>query len=119
MSGNGNITAGFIDLATLDCLEKFLYASSSEDGAAKGAITYFVRQTQVSTWFSQVPVTLTPTNGTAAFGTESWGVNISRAGDYLLYAWLRVTIPKITLNTTVTGAFGPDTRNQMDKKSNA
>lgn len=88
---NGNITSGFIDLATFDELEKYLYGGST-------ATAYFVRDTRKSTWFTQVPVSLSNSNGTADFGTDH-SVNISRAGDYLLAAWLRVTIPSVTLAT--------------------
>lgn len=44
-----------------------------------------------------VPVALSKTAGAPAFGNQ-WGVNISRAGDYLLRAFLRVTIPSVTIN---------------------
>jgi hypothetical protein len=84
-----NLTSGFIDLATYDEVEKYLYGGPD-------ATAYFVRETRKSTWFTQVPVTLSRGAGTAAFGQE-WSANISRAGDYLLYSWLRVTIPAVAL----------------------
>ena len=80
-----NLSSGFIDLATYDDLESFLYAGPT-------AITYFIRQTKKSSWFTQVPVVLTNSSGTPDFGA-SWSVNISRAGDYLLQTWLEVTTP--------------------------
>lgn len=86
---SSNITSGFIDLATFDELEKYLYGGPS-------ATAYFVRETRKSTWFTQVPVVLSRSNGNAEFGSDH-SVNISRAGDYLLHAWLRVTIPSVTL----------------------
>ena len=86
---NSNITSGFIDLATFDELEKYLYGGSS-------ATAYFVRETRKATWFTQVPVVLSRCNGNAAFGTDH-AVSISRAGDYLLQAWLRVNLPTVTL----------------------
>jgi hypothetical protein len=84
-----NLTSGFIDLATFDELEKYLYGGSS-------ATAYFVRETRKSTWFTLVPVVLSKSNGNADFGTDH-SVNISRAGDYLVAAWLRLTTPEVYL----------------------
>ena len=86
-----NLTAGFIDLATYDELEKYMYGGAD-------ATAYFVRETRKATWFTQVPVVLSRQSGTPDFGQQaSW--NISRAGDYLLNTWLRVTLPQVTLTT--------------------
>ena len=87
-----NLTSGFIDLATYDEQEKYMYGGPD-------ATAYFVRDTRKSTWFTQVPVVLSRASGSAGFNQE-WSVSISRAGDYLLYSWLRVTLPKVTLNTS-------------------
>ena len=87
---SGNITSGFVDLATFDELEKYLYGGPD-------ATAYFVRETRKSTWFTQVPVVLSRAAGNPAFNTE-WSVSISRAGDYLLNTWLRVTLSPVTLN---------------------
>jgi hypothetical protein len=87
---SSNLTSGFIDLATFDELEKYMYGGQS-------AVTYFVRETRKSTWFTQVPTALQKGNGSADFGQE-WSANITRAGDYLLQVWLRTTIPSVTLN---------------------
>jgi len=84
-----NITSGFIDLATYDELEKYLYGGPS-------ATAYFVRETRKSTWFTLVPVVLSRSSGNGDFGTDH-AVNISRAGDYLTAVWLRVSTPQITL----------------------
>jgi len=86
-----SLTSGFVDLATYDELEKYFY------GGAK-ATTYFVRKTRKASWFTQVPVTLSGSSGLKDFGQE-WSVSISRAGDYLLHNWLRVTIPAVTPDT--------------------
>lgn len=83
---HSNLTSGFIDLATFDELEKYLYGGDS-------ATTYFVRRTRKSTWFTQVPVVLSK-SGIANFDNEFY-VNISRAGDYLLQTWLRVQLPEV------------------------
>jgi len=93
MSGlsTSNLTSGFIDLATYDELEKYMYGGPD-------ATAYFVRQTRKATWFTQVPVVLSRSSGTANFG-QDWSVQISRAGDYLLYTWLRIGLPAITVPT--------------------
>lgn len=82
-----NLTSGFIDLATYDELEKYMYGGMD-------ATAYFVRQTRKSTWFTQVPVVLSRASGSPNLGQE-WSVSISRAGDYLLYTWLRVVLPPV------------------------
>jgi len=84
-----NMTSGFIDLATYDEQEKYMYGGPD-------ATAYFVRETRKSTWFTTVPVVLSRNAGQPAFNQE-WSVSISRAGDYLLQAWLRVVIPSVTL----------------------
>lgn len=87
-----NLTSGFIDLATFDEIEKYMYGSPE-------ATAYFVRETRKSTWFTQVPVVLSRAAGSPAFGQE-WSVAISRAGDYMLQTWLRLTTPRIVLDAT-------------------
>ena len=84
---SSNITSGFIDLATYDELEKYMYGCGD-------AVAYFVRTTCKSTWFTQVPVILSNASGQAEFG-RTWSVSISRAGDYLLQTWLRVGLPEV------------------------
>jgi hypothetical protein len=89
---SSNITSGFIDIATFDEIEKYMYGGPT-------ATAYFVREIRKSTWFTQVPVPLSRNTGNAAFGQE-WSVSISRAGDYLTYAVLRVNIPQLTFSST-------------------
>jgi hypothetical protein len=96
MPCNSNVTSGFIDLATFDEIEKYLYGGAD-------ATAYFVRETRKSTWFTQVPVCLSNANGYGAFGNE-FSVTISRAGDYLLHTWLRVTIPSVVQTGGAAGA---------------
>jgi len=91
-TSNSNVTSGFIDLATFDEIEKYMYGGPD-------ATAYFVRDTRKATWFTQVPVVLSRASGQPAFGQE-WSVSISRAGDYLLHTWLRVTTPAITLSAS-------------------
>lgn len=103
---SSNITSGFIDIATFDEIEKYMYGGPT-------ATAYFVREIRKSTWFTQVPVPLSRNTGNAAFGQE-WSVSISRAGDYLLQTWLRVNIPQVTLNSQVANTFALRwTRNLM------
>ena len=94
-----NLTSGFIDLATYDEQEKYMYGGDD-------ATAYFVRETRKATWFTQVPVCLSRASGQPDFN-QQWSVTISRAGDYLLQTWLRVEIPSVQLSATNThGADG-------------
>jgi hypothetical protein len=93
---SSNVTSGFIDLATFDELEKYMYGGGD-------ATAYFVRDTCKATWFTQVPVVLSKASGSPGFDTE-WSVSISRAGDYLLSTWLRLTTPEIKLHSSFTKA---------------
>jgi hypothetical protein len=88
---SSNLTSGFIDLATYDEQEKYLYGGPD-------AVAYFVREIRKSTWFTQVPVCLSSRSGQAGFG-QQWSVSISRAGDYLLHTWLRLTLNAVTAAT--------------------
>ena len=91
---NANVTAGFIDLATYDDLEKYMY------GAGRGgcAMSYFVRETKKATWFTQIPVMLSII-GTPDFG-QQWSAKISKSGDYLLNSWLQFKLPPISTAST-------------------
>jgi hypothetical protein len=100
-----NITSGFIDIATLDEIEKYMYSGPD-------AIVYFVRSTLKSTWFTQIPVLLSRNNGNAGFGQE-WSVSVSRAGDYLIHVWLRVVVPAVTLK--ITNSFAANGRLRWTK----
>lgn len=82
-----NITSGFIDIATYEELEKYMYGSEN-------ATNYFVSEHQPSIWFTQVPVVLSRASGNPEFG-QDWSVSISRAGDYLLHSWLRMVLPSV------------------------
>lgn len=88
-----NLTSGFIDLATYDEIEKYMYGGPE-------ATAYFVRECRKSTWFTQVPVVLSKCSGSPSFGSE-WSVQISRAGDYLLQTWLRVELPEVAITNSV------------------
>ena len=90
-----NVTSGFIDLATFDEIEKYLYGGHD-------ATAYFVRETRKATWFTQVPVVLSRAAGSPAFGQE-WSVAISRAGDYMLQTWLRMNTPRVEIKNPDTG----------------
>ena len=90
-SNSSNPTTGFIDLATYDQLEKALYG-------VENVVTYFVRETVRSTWFTQVPVKLNLDTASPSFG-NTFNATVSRAGDYLLNAWLRVTLGASSVTT--------------------
>lgn len=89
ISGTSNITSGFIDLATFDEIDKYMYGGPD-------AFTYFVREARKSTWFTHVPVVLSRSSGHPGFNQE-WSVSISRAADYLMHTWLRLVLPEVTL----------------------
>ena len=94
-TSSSNLTAAFVDLATYDEPEKYMYGGDQ-------AVTYFVKKVRKATWFSIAPTVLSTTSGTPGFG-QSWGHKISRAGDYLLRTWLRVNIPSVTLTSVPNG----------------
>ena len=94
-SNSSNPTTGFIDLATYDQLEKALYG-------VENVVTYFVRETVRSTWFTQVPVKLNLDTASPSYG-NTFNATVSRAGDYLLNAWLRVTLDA-TIATAVSNS---------------
>lgn len=91
---SSTVTAGFIDLATYDELERYLYGGGD-------SFTYFVKKHRKSTWFTQVitPLTL---QGQPNFGADSVRATISRQADYLTSCFVRVLIPQITF--TANGA---------------
>ncbi len=95
-----NMTSGFIDLATFDEIEKYMYGSSQ-------SYAYFVRETRKSTWFTQVPVVLSRSSGSPGFN-QDWSVSVSRAADYLQATWLRLVLPEV--NLLVGNQFGADGR---------
>jgi hypothetical protein len=106
MSSNttsSNLTAGFIDLATYDEPEKYMY------GGDNGTVTYFVKKLRKSTWFTIAPTVLSISGGNPGFG-QNWGYKISRAGDYLLRTWLRIQLPAVTLS----GLYLPNGWNAND-----
>ena len=92
-----NVTAAFIDLATFELLESSLYGGDD-------AITYFVREVQKCTWFSQIPVRLTPSSGNPNWGGQAH-FTVSRAADYLLGTWLRVELPAVSLSASAQGSY--------------
>lgn len=93
-----NLTSGFIDLATYDEQEKYLYGGPD-------SVAYFVREIRKSTWFTQVPVVLSRSSGQPGFG-QQFSVSISRAGDYLLHTWLRLTLSQITATASNVASIG-------------
>ena len=86
-----NVAVAFVDLATFDELE------SNYLNGGKNHVTYFMRETKRSSWFSQIPVNLNKGSGQVAFGQE-FSVTVSRSGDYLTHAWLRIELPTVQLS---------------------
>ena len=82
-------STGFIDLATYDNVEKAMYGGSR-------TITYFMRETVRSTWFSQIPIQMQNSEDDTGFG-KNFTVTVSREGDYLMNAWLRVSLKGVSI----------------------
>lgn len=87
------ITLGFIDLYTFDELEKNLYCHSENTNG----VTYFIRETRKSIPFSIFPVECKSIKGEINFG-KTYTVYLSNKADFLLSAWIRVTLPSISSN---------------------
>jgi len=85
-----NSTAGYIDLASFDELEKYLYGGEK-------CTSYFVRDIKKSSWFTQIPVPLQSSGGCIDFGT-TFSVSITRSADYLLNTWLHLQMPELNVN---------------------
>ena len=93
-SNESNPSTAYIDLATYGELEKEIYGTKS----------YFVRETIKSTWFTQIPIKMKLNTANPDFN-QTFTAEIPRSGDYLLHAWLRVTLNAVSIyNPTVTGA---------------
>ena len=82
-------STAYIDMATFDNIENNMYEGSR-------AITYFMRETKRSTWFTQIPIRLKSNTAEPKFG-EEFNVKVSRTGDYLLNTWLRVTLDAVSI----------------------
>lgn len=95
---SNTVTSAFIDLATFDEIEKYLYNGPT-------AITFFVRCVRKSTWFAQVPVPLAQNAGNPEFNGDV-AFQISRAGDYLIHVWLRATLPAVSISNPSVPGFG-------------
>ena len=86
---NANLTAGYIDLATYDELEKYIYGGSD-------ATSYFVRETVKSTWLHNV--LLHYLYQTVYQILVRSGLVQFRVLGYLLGTWLNVTTPLVELD---------------------
>jgi len=82
---NQSLTAAFIDVATFDELEKYMYGGSD-------ATAYFVCNHKTATWFTIIPTQLQTSMGQANTFNSEWAASISRAGDYLKSVWLRTIV---------------------------
>jgi hypothetical protein len=95
------VTAAYIDLATYDTIDKYCYGGSN-------AVNPFQTEVTKSIWFAQIPAKLPIEGPSGAFGGEISALISPSQGDYLLHAWIRVTIPGVTL--AVTEQTGPNCR---------
>ena len=86
-------TTSFIDLATRGQLENFMYGG-------RKAVTYFMRETAKSSWFTQIPIKMQLNTADVTFN-EKFNAKISRSGDYLMNAWIRVTLNALSVYSPV------------------
>jgi hypothetical protein len=92
---NNSLTKSFIDLATYDQHEQGMYGGND-------AITYFVRKVVKATWFAKGIAQLTKGSTVTNWGSQQdIDFTISRAGDYLLNSWLRISLPSVSCNSAV------------------
>lgn len=87
MASNNSVTSCYIDLATYDELEKYMYSVNG--------ISYFSMCIKKCTWASTIPVILRQEQ-TLNYGAQNVGARISRQGDVLLGAFLRCAHPAIS-----------------------
>lgn len=105
-----NVAVAFVDLATFDELE------SNYLCGGKDRVTYFMRETRKTSWFSQIPVNLNKGSGQVAFGQE-FSVTVSRSGDYLTHAWLRIELPTVQLDQSEWMWGGPSKQHSINVKN--
>ena len=101
---SSTMTAGFIDIATYDELEKYMYGGSD-------ATAYFVCNHKTATWFTIVPTQLNTSMGQSNSFNSDWAASISRAGDYLKTVWLRAIVSKVQFNQSSQQLLGRWTHN--------
>ena len=96
MAGKGSLTAAFLDLASYDDIDRLLYGGCD-------SYSYFVREVRKCTWYTMIPAALSRAAGSGGFG-QDWSAIVSRAGDFILNTWVRITLPAVTLKATVDNA---------------
>ena len=90
MTASGaSVQVVFIDLATFDALERFLYGGSM-------AITRFAGTVQKCNWFSKIPVNIGFLQN-PYFGARNISSLMHRNGDFILNITFTTTIPKVQL----------------------
>ena len=89
-SNESRPSTAFIDLAIFGELEKRFYDTKS------GTRSYFVRETVRSTWFTQIPIKMNLDTANPNFN-QTFNAEVARTGDYLLNAWLRVTLNAVSI----------------------
>jgi len=104
MANTTSITGGFVDLATYDELEKYMYGGSE-------ATAYFVCNHKTATWFTIIPTQLNTNMGQSNSFNSEWSASISRAGDYMKSAWLRAVVSQVKFNQSTQQLLGRWTHN--------
>ena len=93
-SNESNPEVAFVDMSTFGEVEKFMYGDRS----------YFVRETRRSSWFTQVPIKMSLDTSNPNFN-QTFSAEVARTGDYLLNAWLRVTLDAVSIYTPGTDPY--------------
>jgi hypothetical protein len=98
-SFNNSATKAFVDLATYDQPEHAMYGGND-------AITYFVRKLVKATWFAKA-VTVLSRGATVNSWANASDIDftVSRVGDYMMHNWLRIQLPAVSSNTTISGGI--------------
>ena len=104
-SFNNSATKAFVDLATYDQTEQAMYGGND-------AITYFVRKLVKATWFAKA-VTVLSRGATVNSWANASDIDftVSRVGDYMMHNWLRIQLPAVSSNASVSGAISTGAMN--------
>lgn len=86
-AASGNVSVSYVDLATYDELERFMYGGPE-------AITYFIATITISTWFT-LALTQLPRIVQAGWDGE-FSAQIVRSADYLLNVFVRGEVGAVT-----------------------
>jgi len=88
-----SLTTCYIDLATFDRIEEWMYVQELDD--QETAFSFFQRGIRKRMWFAHCPTKLKIESGNGKFGNE-YSFKVPRSGDVLTQAWLRVKVPAVS-----------------------